>query len=106
MEISVEILSTRIENDANLAALNGVDVVTARALARLPRLCALVSPFVSDETVCIFMKGRDAGNEMAEARREWSFESREHASMTDTEARILVIRHIAPVAAAADGAGS
>ncbi|MGI9478093.1 MAG: 16S rRNA (guanine(527)-N(7))-methyltransferase RsmG [Hyphomicrobiaceae bacterium] len=94
MEISVEILSTRIENDANLSALCGVDVVTARALARLPKLFALVTPFISAETVCLFMKGRDAAAEIAEARANWSFESSEHASMTDAEAKTLVIRCI------------
>ena len=94
MEISVEILSTRIENDANLAALSGVDVVTARALARLPKLFALVSPFISAQTVCIFMKGRDVATEIAEARLSWSFESTEHASMTDAQAKIIVVRDI------------
>lgn len=94
MEISVEILSTRIENDANLAALSGVDVVTARALARLPKLFALVSPFISAQTVCIFMKGRDVATEVAEARLSWSFESTEHASMTDAQAKIIVVHDI------------
>ena len=101
MEISVEILSTRIENDANLAALKGVNVVTARALARLSGLLGLVRPFISDDTVCIFMKGRDAAREIAEARADWSFESAEHASMTDPQAKILVVRRIGASSAAA-----
>ena len=101
MEISVEILSTRIENDANLAALNGVNVVTARALARLSSLLGLVQPFISDETVCIFMKGRDAAREIAEARADWSFESTEHASVTDPQAKIIVVRRIVSSSTAA-----
>ncbi len=106
MEISVEILSTRIENDANLAVLSSVDVVTARALARLSSLFGLVRPFISDETVCIFMKGRDAAQEIADARRGWSFESTEHASMTDAQAKIVVVRHIVSNATAAGGVNS
>ncbi len=106
MEISVEILSTRIENGANLAALTGVSVVTARALARLPSLFDLVQPFISDETVCIFMKGRDAAREIAEARQDWSFESAEHVSMTDAQARIVVVRDIVSNATAAGGVNS
>jgi 16S rRNA (guanine527-N7)-methyltransferase len=94
MEISVEILSTRIENDANLAVLVGVDVITARALAPLHRLLVLVSPFVASDTTCIFMKGRDAGREIAEARRDWNFEAIEHASITDEAAKIVVVRNI------------
>ena len=101
MEISVEILSTRIENDANLAALNGVNVVTARALARLSSLLGLVQPFISDETVCIFMKGRDAAREIAEARADWSFECTEHASVTDPQAKIIVVRRIVSSSTAA-----
>lgn len=102
MEISVDILSTRIENDANLAALSGVDIVTARALARLSRLFALVQPFVSRETVCIFMKGRDAAQEIAEARRNWSFECTAHPSKTDEQAKVAVITRIAPRTTAAN----
>ena len=94
MEISVEILSTRIENDANLKTLVGVDVVTARALAPLQRLLALVAPFAVDKTTCIFMKGREAGREIDEARENWSFEAVEQASITDPEAKIVVVRHI------------
>ncbi|MFY0612372.1 MAG: 16S rRNA (guanine(527)-N(7))-methyltransferase RsmG [Hyphomicrobiaceae bacterium] len=101
MEISVEILSTRIENDANLPALSGVDVVTARALARLPKLFALVTPFISADTVCIFMKGRDAATEITEARLDWCFDSTEHASMTDASARIVVVRDIVSSSSAA-----
>lgn len=102
MEISVDILSTRIENDANLAVLSGVDVVTARALARLSRLFALVQPFVSSDTLCIFMKGRDAAQEIAEARHDWSFDCTEHPSKTDEQAKVAVISRIAPRATAAN----
>jgi 16S rRNA (guanine527-N7)-methyltransferase len=104
MEISVDILSTRIENDANLTALVGVDVVTARALAPLGRLLSLVAPFVSGETSCIFMKGRDAGREIEEARRSWRFDTREQPSITDTQAKIIVIRHLVSLADTEPGA--
>lgn len=94
MEISVDILSTRIENNANLAVLSGVNVVTARALAPLNRLLSLVAPFVTDETVSIFMKGRTAEAEIEEARQEWHFDVDERASITDEAAKIIVVRHI------------
>lgn len=100
MEISVDILSTRIENNANLPALQGVDVVTARALAPLCRLFALVAPFATDETVCIFMKGRTAGAEIEEARHSWRFDVEARASITDEAAKIIVVRHIVPKTAA------
>ena len=96
MEISVEILSTRIESDANLAVLRCVDFVTARALAPLPRLFSLVSPFLSPAAVCIFLKGRTAAREIAEAREVWSFELDVHPSLTEEEASVLVVRAIEP----------
>ena len=94
MEISVEILSTRIENNANLSVLQNVDVITARALAPLPRLLKLVEPFVSAGTTCIFLKGREAGQEIDEARNNWSFDVAQHASITDAEAKVIVVRNL------------
>jgi len=96
MEISVEILSTRIESDANLARLSCVDFVTARALAPLPRLFSLVCPFLSPAAVCIFLKGRSVAREIEEARETWSFALEEHPSLTEDEASILMVRAIRP----------
>ena len=96
MEISVEILSTRIESDANLAVLRSVDFVTARALAPLPRLFSLVSPFLSSAAVCIFLKGRSAVYEIAEAQEAWSFKLESRPSMTEEEASVLLVRAIRP----------
>lgn len=100
MEISVDILSTRIENNANLPALSGVNVVTARALAPLHRLFALVAPFATAETVCIFMKGRTAEAEIEEARQHWQFDVDARTSITDEAAKIIVVRHIVSKTAA------
>ena len=94
MEISVEILSTRIESDASLQALFGVDVVTARALAPLGRLFEFVAPFVIDTTTCVFLKGREAVREVSEARSNWRFDAECHISCTDPEARVVVIRNL------------
>lgn len=96
MKISVEILSTRIESDANLAVLRSVDFVTARALAPLPRLFSIVSTFLSEDAVCIFLKGRNAAREIAEAREAWSFALEIHPSQTEEKASVLVVRAIRP----------
>jgi 16S rRNA (guanine527-N7)-methyltransferase len=105
MEIPVDILSTRIENDANLAALSSVDVVTARALASLDNLLTLVSPYVTDATTCIFMKGRDADREIIEARQRWCFDVYEQTSITDQAAKILVVNRLAAHSGAAGKVG-
>jgi len=94
MEISVDIQSTRIESDASLAVLRCVDFVTARALAPLPRLFSLVFPFLSPGAACIFLKGRYASREIAEAWEVWSFALETHPSRTEDAASILVVRAI------------
>lgn len=96
MQISVEILSTRIENDANLTALQGVDVFTARALAPLDRLFGYVAPLLSPASICVFPKGRDARKEVATAQEAWTFDHVVHASMSQPEACIVIARNIAP----------
>jgi len=99
MEISVEILSTRIENDANLNALRDIDVFTARALAPLSRLFEFVAPYhVGDRQgarTCIFLKGRQAPKEIEDARKSgWVFDVTMHPSKTDTDASIVVVEHL------------
>ncbi len=95
MEISVEILSTRIESDASVKRLNRVDTVTARAFAPLDRLFGLVHPVFSRTTVGVFLKGRDVDLEIAKAERLWTFDREWHDSITDSEGRIVVVRNLA-----------
>ena len=47
------------------------DVITARALAPLPRLLELAQGFLSADSVCLFLKGRSAERELTEARVSW-----------------------------------
>lgn len=95
VDIPVDIVSTRIEHSATLEAIRCVDVVTARALARLQRLFELSIPLVGPDTVCLFLKGRGAIAEIEEARRGFTFESALLQSQTDPEARLVVVRHLA-----------
>lgn len=92
----VDILCMRIEKAATQVRISKVDVVTARALAPLPRLLDLCRPFFSPGTVALLPKGKDAEHEVAEARRHWSFGSTLEPSLTDTEARIVIVRDLKP----------
>jgi 16S rRNA (guanine527-N7)-methyltransferase len=47
------------------------DVVTARALAPLPRLLDLASRFLAPQSLCLFLKGETAPDELTEARQSW-----------------------------------
>jgi len=90
--VAVDILGTRIEKAATQDKLGPVDVVTARALAPLPRLLDLSAPFFSGPTIGLFLKGREAEAEVEAARKLWNFEPELHPSLTDASGRIIVIR--------------
>lgn len=68
-----------------------VDVVTARALAPLPRLLELAEAFLRHGATGLFHKGQDVDNELTEAEKYWRIRFRTEASVTDSKAVILVV---------------
>ncbi|WP_018701032.1 16S rRNA (guanine(527)-N(7))-methyltransferase RsmG [Amorphus coralli] len=75
------------------------DVVTARALASLPKLLALMQPLMRPHTQALLHKGADFEAEVAEARTGFAFDLVEHESLSDPAARILQIGGIVPLSA-------
>src|SRR5690606_33792214 len=51
------------------------DVVTARALAPLPRLLELAAPLLAPHGLCLFLKGESALDELTLARQSWHMHS-------------------------------
>ena len=92
--VAVDIVAERIESDAVRDRLAHVDVVTARALAPLDRLLQLALPLFADETVGLFLKGREAKVEVDSARKRWLFDFELHDSRTDAEGQIVVVRNL------------
>jgi 16S rRNA (guanine527-N7)-methyltransferase len=90
----VEIQCIRIEQLATQRTVAAVEFVTARALAPLASLLGLAKPLLRDTTRALFLKGRDAEKEIAEARRVWQFESGLTVSRTDPDGRIVEIRDL------------
>jgi 16S rRNA (guanine527-N7)-methyltransferase len=70
------------------------DVVTARAVAALPRLLGIAHHLAKPDTVWVLPKGRNAKSELAEARRSWHCEASSEASITDPQSEILVLRKV------------
>ena len=93
--VMVDIAVSRIESIANQARVGHVDVVSARALAPLPKLLGLAGPFFRAGTVGLFLKGRDVEAEMAVAKQKFAFDEELEPSITDPEAKIVVVRHLA-----------
>ncbi len=82
----------RIADAASTGAVSAADVVTARALAPLEALLELALPFFGNASAGLFLKGREAGVEIADARKNWAFDLKIHPSMSDAQGRILEIR--------------
>lgn len=89
--LNSQVIADRVEGIAPL----GADVVSARALAPLKDLLAFADRHLSPTGVAIFPKGRTAATEIEEAKRLWSFDCDAHPSMSDSAAKVLVIRNIA-----------
>jgi 16S rRNA (guanine527-N7)-methyltransferase len=90
LSLRVRVHHARIEDVARTQALRP-DVVTARALAPLPKLLALAEPWLTHGATGLFQKGRDYAREVAESRDDWSFDLLEHRSVTEPGAAILEI---------------
>ncbi len=91
--LGANVISDRIEAIAPLAA----DVLSARALAPLPKLCAFAVRHLAADGIAIFQKGKSADAEITEARKDWHFSYSSHKSVTDSAAVVLVLKGIAHV---------
>lgn len=72
------------------------EVITARALAPLDRLCHLVAPFVKKGAQALLMKGQDLGQELTKATRYWTIDAVIIPSKTDSTGRIMIVRALSP----------
>lgn len=90
-ELPVTVHAQRIEQVSQALAPR-TEVVSARALAPLPKLLELAEPFLSAGALGVFPKGRDAERELTEARKGWTLDCDLRASVSDREARVLLVR--------------
>jgi 16S rRNA (guanine527-N7)-methyltransferase len=91
LNLPVTVHPERIED---FAAANRVsfDVVTARAVAPLPKLIGYATPLLKRGTVGLFPKGQDVEAELTEAAKYWTIEADLIPSKTDPRGRIVVVR--------------
>jgi 16S rRNA (guanine527-N7)-methyltransferase len=92
--LSVAIHEGRIEDVARGGRVGDIDVVTARALAPLDRLLGLAESFFSEQTIGLFLKGREAAREVEEARGHPHFSFRSIPSRVHGEGRIIEARRL------------
>lgn len=70
------------------------DVVTARALAPLPRLLGYAKTYVGPETICLFLKGRRLHQELTDARKTWKMGITTITSLSDAGGSVLHLRKL------------
>lgn len=90
MGLSVTVHNRRI---ADLTPQNA-DVISARALAPLPDLCAMSSAHLAPHGVCLFQKGIRHADEVEAARLAWHMSCDVFPSLTEAGAVILRIERL------------
>ena len=91
--LPARVLNQRLEVEGEAERF---DLVTARALAPLPRLLGYAHDWLKPSGKALLMKGRDAAAEVAEARETWDFDLTLTPSLTSPEGQILSISALAP----------
>lgn len=71
-----------------------VDVVTARALAPMPKLLTYAQPYMDRGAQGLFLKGEKAETELQEAWASWTFEADLSVSRSDPRGRIVSVRSL------------
>ena len=87
---SITLHTARIEALEPLQA----DIITARALASLDKLCGYAHPHLAESGFCNFLKGQNVDAELTDATKCWNFDMETHVSVTDPDARIVLVRNL------------
>lgn len=90
LAVPFTVIADRIE----AVAPQGADIVSARALAPLAPLLALVHRHLAPNGVALLPKGKSYQSELETALQDWSFDMTAQPSQTSAESRILVIENI------------
>ena len=81
--------TARIEDIAE--RLPPIDIVTARAVAPLPKLLGYIYPLVKKGAKALLMKGQDVEAELTQASRYWRIACELVPSKTDSAGRIMIV---------------
>jgi 16S rRNA (guanine527-N7)-methyltransferase len=84
----------RIESVAK--QIGRVDVVTARALAPMPKLIELAMPFLEGDIPGIFLKGQDVDSELTEAAKYRRVQFKVLPSRTDPGGKVVILKCAPP----------
>lgn len=88
--VPMSVQAARIEAVAPQKA----EIVSARALAPLVKLCAFTERHLAPDGTALFLKGGLYNAEIQEARRVWSFALDVRASSTDPTGAVLIMKDL------------
>lgn len=88
----VTVHAARIEALATGELAAAADVVTARALAPLPRLIDYAVPLLAPGGICLFLKGRRVEEELTQAGKSWTMQVERWASRAGPDGTIVRLR--------------
>ena len=74
--------------------IRDIEVVSARAVAALPRLLDLAEPWLAAGAHALFQKGRDFSAELDLCRDHWQFDLVQHRSRIDRDSVILELSRV------------
>ena len=92
---AVELIAGKVEK----VKARPFDVISARALAPLPRLLELGTAFSTAKTLWVLPKGRNAQSELEALDSSWQGSFRLEPSVTDAHAAIIVAEAVSRTAA-------
>lgn len=93
LSLSCDVIAQRAEAVPSL----GADILSARAFSALSALLPIAESHLLPNGAAIFPKGKSWRDEVADARKGWSFRLDAVKSVSDNEAAVLVLKEITRV---------
>lgn len=85
LDLCVTVHTKRVEQYSSEIA----SVISARALAPLPKLLSMAAPFLDQSTQLLFLKGKRVEMELTEASESWNMTIDRIQSLTDPDGVVL-----------------
>lgn len=92
LKLPVRILNDKIEN----VSRETVEVITARAVADLPKLIEMSADWLENGAKALFLKGERYQDELTEAGRYWHFKAELTTSQSDSGGVVIVLTEVRP----------
>lgn len=87
---SVRVQNCRIEDTPS----GRVDVVVSRGLASLEKLLVFAEPFLREDSICLFLKGKKVDEELTKTKKNWMMMVTKVQSQSDYSGTILKLENV------------